>query len=230
MNLSPLVPPRAACACPARTPPCSECASSSGRLPAGAPPDRRTARPPPVQNGYLLRRGGGQHRWHSLVNYNHGDSSSSRFRLTPSARASSAASSTCEPPGCEQAAGRCYRPPALTTHIACWPAQACLLQRDSPVIGVGCVPIDAGPAREIDYRTAIAPPCARLAGIEARASPSLAPRGGATLAAAAAAPYPAPAPPQPELSQSSGVAAAAPASISDGIGSCQPLNAWRSWA
>jgi hypothetical protein len=30
-----------------------------------------------------LRRGGGQTRWHSLVNCNHGDSSSSRFRLTP---------------------------------------------------------------------------------------------------------------------------------------------------
>jgi hypothetical protein len=30
----------------------------------------------PVQNGYLLRRGGGQNRWHSLVNCNHGDSKS----------------------------------------------------------------------------------------------------------------------------------------------------------
>jgi hypothetical protein len=36
----------------------------------------------PVQTGYPLRRGGGQHRWHSLVNCNHGDSSSSRLRLT----------------------------------------------------------------------------------------------------------------------------------------------------
>jgi hypothetical protein len=40
------------------------------------------ARRTPVQNGYLLRRGGGQNRWHSLVNCNHGDSSSSRFGLT----------------------------------------------------------------------------------------------------------------------------------------------------
>jgi hypothetical protein len=30
-----------------------------------------------IQNGYLLRRGGGQNRWHSLVNCNHGDSSCS---------------------------------------------------------------------------------------------------------------------------------------------------------
>jgi hypothetical protein len=40
----------------------------------------------PVQKGYLLRRGGGQNRWHSLVNCNHGDSSSSRFRLTAHVR------------------------------------------------------------------------------------------------------------------------------------------------
>jgi hypothetical protein len=36
----------------------------------------------PVQSGYLLRRGGGPNRWHSLVNCSHGDSSSSRFGLT----------------------------------------------------------------------------------------------------------------------------------------------------
>jgi hypothetical protein len=35
-------------------------------------------------NGDLLRRGEGQHRWHSLVNCNHGGASSSRFRLTTS--------------------------------------------------------------------------------------------------------------------------------------------------
>jgi hypothetical protein len=35
------------------------------------------------QNGYLLGRGGCQHRWHSLVNCDHGDSTSSRFDSPP---------------------------------------------------------------------------------------------------------------------------------------------------
>jgi hypothetical protein len=54
------------------------------RLPGrGGPSSRpRIDRRPPVQNGYLLRRGGGQNCWQSLVNCNHGDSSSSRFGLT----------------------------------------------------------------------------------------------------------------------------------------------------
>eukprot|EP01047_Picozoa_sp_COSAG01_P089902 COSAG01_NODE_21881_length_881_cov_0.985934_2_plen_82_part_01 len=33
---------------------------------------------PPVQNRWLLRRGGGQHRRHSLANCNHGGSSGSQ--------------------------------------------------------------------------------------------------------------------------------------------------------
>eukprot|EP01047_Picozoa_sp_COSAG01_P062053 COSAG01_NODE_7833_length_3035_cov_1.938351_4_plen_114_part_00 len=53
--------------------------------------------PAPVQHGYLLRRGGGETRWHSRVNCNHGDSSSSitsrRFgRLTSHIFMSSVAS------------------------------------------------------------------------------------------------------------------------------------------
>jgi hypothetical protein len=51
------------------------------------------ARRTPVQNGYLLRRGGCQNRWHSLVNCNHDDSASSRFRLT--CPASNACTLTC---------------------------------------------------------------------------------------------------------------------------------------
>jgi hypothetical protein len=38
--------------------------------------------------GVLSRRGGGQHRWHSLADCDHGASSSSRFRLTARATSS----------------------------------------------------------------------------------------------------------------------------------------------
>eukprot|EP01047_Picozoa_sp_COSAG01_P009465 COSAG01_NODE_389_length_17708_cov_111.404452_5_plen_209_part_00 len=47
---------------------------------------RRAARC--VQNGYLLRRGGCQNRWHSLVNRDHGDSTTTgRFDSPPGASA-----------------------------------------------------------------------------------------------------------------------------------------------
>jgi hypothetical protein len=36
-----------------------------------------------VENGYLSRRGGCQNRWHSLVNCDHGDSTTSRIALAP---------------------------------------------------------------------------------------------------------------------------------------------------
>jgi hypothetical protein len=50
------------------------------------------------QNDYLSSRGGGQNRWHLLVNCNHGDSTTSRFRRTFSAV--EAASAPSEPSPC----------------------------------------------------------------------------------------------------------------------------------
>jgi hypothetical protein len=57
--------------------------SAHAYLPRAASPRPRTPRAwrgssPPVRIGYLLGRGGGQHRWHSLVRCDHGDSTTSR--------------------------------------------------------------------------------------------------------------------------------------------------------
>jgi hypothetical protein len=59
-------------------------APSSSSITATCPPCAASisGAHPPVHSGCLLRRGGGQTRWHSLVDCNHGDSSSSRLRLT----------------------------------------------------------------------------------------------------------------------------------------------------